>query len=161
MKKIFSLLMLIVFIVMFSGSSLETSQSEALRVDSLERWYGRAGDPEGAMLYAYPLHGAVPSVDTSQNDGATDSSPLTIEQLVSSNDVQAIVIYDHWFTGRIPDSWIQVGAWKISNNVIAAGDTVFFYAPNNSLKAGVIENLANFSNILPPTVAQSGVYTLP
>lgn len=98
-------------------------------------------------------------VATHKLNGSYDKR--TIEQLVSSNDVQAIVIYDHWFTGRIPDSWIQVGAWKISNNVIAAGDTVFFYAPNNSLKAGVIENLANFSNILPPTVAQSGVYTLP
>lgn len=38
------------------------------------------------------------------------------------------VIYPGWFPDQIPDSWIPVMSWKITNNLGAARDTVVWYA---------------------------------
>lgn len=84
-----------------------------------------------------------------------------INQLVSDNDVRVVIIYNSWFNGKIPSNWIEVGKWKISNNVIAGSDEISFYAPSISAKKNLMDNLIEFSKTLPSTVAESGNYVSP
>lgn len=84
-----------------------------------------------------------------------------INQVVLDNHVRVVIIYNTWFNGTIPDNWIEVGKWKISNNVVAGGDEVSFYAPDNTFDKSLINNLTEFSDTLPSTVAQSGIYVSP
>jgi len=84
-----------------------------------------------------------------------------IHQLITNNNVQVVVIYNSWFEGQIPDDWIEVGKWKISNNVVCGSDEVSFYAPSNLEKEYLISSLADFSQRLPSAVSQSGIYTSP
>jgi hypothetical protein len=84
-----------------------------------------------------------------------------ISQIISDNKVQVIIIYNSWFNGKIPNNWVEVGKWKISNNVVASSDEVSFYAPNDSLKQSLMNHLIEFSHILPSSVTQLGMYVLP
>ena len=85
----------------------------------------------------------------------------SIEQLVSGSNVSLVMIYDEWFAGTIPDDWVKVGKWTISDNVVCASDNVSFYAPDDSYKQEAVSNLVGFSGTLPPTVDQSGIYVSP
>ena len=84
-----------------------------------------------------------------------------IRQLVSDHGVSLIVVYNTWFVGAIPDEWVEIGKWRISNNVACGSDEVSFYAPDDSYKEEIISNLAGFSVRLPSTVDQSGIYVSP
>ena len=84
-----------------------------------------------------------------------------LEQQVSSHDVPLIMIYNSWFAGIIPENWIEVGRWKISDNVVCGSDQVSFYATNDADKQELINNLIDFSNKLPASVDQSGIYLSP
>jgi hypothetical protein len=84
-----------------------------------------------------------------------------INQLTLNNNVQVVVIHGSWFNEEIPDNWIEVGKWKISNNVVAVRDEISFYATSDLFKTNLINNLIEFSHLLPSTVGQSGIYTSP
>ncbi len=84
-----------------------------------------------------------------------------IHQLVSKNDVDVVVIYNSWFDPQIPDDWIEIGRWKISDNVVCGSDEVSFYAPDKTKQEYLIKSLSDFSHMLPSTISQSGIYTSP
>jgi hypothetical protein len=84
-----------------------------------------------------------------------------IHQLVSRNNVQVVVIYNSWFNGLIPDGWIEIGRWKISDNVVCGSDEISFYASDNAQQEYLTRALVNFSRVLPSTISQSGIYTSP
>jgi len=84
----------------------------------------------------------------------------TIRKLVSKNNVEIIVIYDAWFKDNHPPEWIEVGKWKIVNNVVCANDTVTFYVPSKAFSSKAITSLQEFSRYLPKDVEQTGVYTV-
>jgi hypothetical protein len=71
------------------------------------------------------------------------------------------IVYDYWYGGQVgglPAEWTRVGQWTIPNNVIAAGETVSFYAPDPSEAPHLIQCLREFSTQLPREVIQSGSY---
>jgi hypothetical protein len=84
-----------------------------------------------------------------------------IDELVTTHNVEVILIYTSWFEGMIPSEWVEVGRWQIANNVVAGGNSVSFYAPDVSWETDLIANLQEFSDQLPPTVKQTGSYITP
>jgi hypothetical protein len=86
-----------------------------------------------------------------------------IYELTRSAQVKFAMVYDDWFEkdgiGGIPSQWINVGKWKILNNVVCGSDTVSFYAVDSSELDNLIENLRDFSSHLPKNVVQTGAYT--
>jgi len=84
-----------------------------------------------------------------------------IRRLVLDNKVKVIIIYNDWFDGNIPSDWIEVGRWKILNNVVTGGDEISFYAPDISSEKSLRKNLIDFSGALPATIIQSGSYLSP
>ena len=83
-----------------------------------------------------------------------------IYNLTQQKNVKIAIVYKHWFEkfGGLPSSWIEVGEWKISNNIVCGGETVTFYAVDPTEENKLIENLRNFSSKLPRDVKQSGKY---
>jgi hypothetical protein len=72
------------------------------------------------------------------------------------------VIYDQWLEahGGVPSAWVKAGSWTIEGNVIAAEDTVSFYAVDRAKTGRLIESLREFSRRLPGSVRQTGRYAL-
>jgi len=84
-----------------------------------------------------------------------------ISELLQDHPVGIVMIYSSWFEGEVPDEWIEVGRWRIADNVVCAADTVTFYSPNRLLLQDAVDSLSDFSDLLPATVMQSGLYTTP
>ncbi len=84
-----------------------------------------------------------------------------MRRTVLDNDVKVIIIYNDWFNENIPSDWIEVGRWKILNNVVTGGDEISFYAPDSLSENILRKNLVDFSRVLPATVIQSGSYLSP
>jgi len=99
------------------------------------------------------------SLDVAQAKRNGNYDADTIQELVLDNGVEIIVIYDAWFKDNRPSEWIEVGKWKIANNVVCADDTVTFYVPEESFKSKAVKSLQEFSFFLPNDVEQSGHYT--
>jgi hypothetical protein len=74
--------------------------------------------------------------------------------------VKVALVYDNWYTpiGGLPRDWVWVGQWALSDNVVAGGDTVSIYAVDESEMASLMQNLQDFSSLLPKDVKQSGRY---
>jgi hypothetical protein len=87
-----------------------------------------------------------------------------IGQLSRDKNIVLAIVYDKWFQLEdlegLPSEWIKVGNWKIQNNVVCGGDSVSFYAVKASEKDRLAYNLRLFSNMLPLSVEQSGLYTV-
>jgi 4-amino-4-deoxy-L-arabinose transferase-like glycosyltransferase len=98
-------------------------------------------------------------VAQSKQNGLFDKN--VIAMLAFANNVEIVIIYDSWFEGKIPFEWIEIGKWQIADNVICGDDTVSFYSPGTFWESDVTTNLREFSNQLPSTVKQSGIYTTP
>jgi len=79
-----------------------------------------------------------------------------IERIAKNSGVRIAIIYDSWFPGRVPPSWVRIGRWTIQNNVICGGDTVSFYAVDPAESAHLSESLGDFYTRLPPEVIQQG-----
>jgi hypothetical protein len=87
-----------------------------------------------------------------------------IGHLSRDKNIVLAIVYDEWFQLEdlegLPPEWIKVGNWKIQNNVICGGDAVSFYSVKTSEKDQLVCNLRLFSNLLPLSVGQSGLYTV-
>lgn len=94
-----------------------------------------------------------------KQDGSYTKSD--IRQLTSRNEVQIAVIYNSWFEGQIPDDWVEIGQWQIADNVICASDVVSFYATNDAQQEYLTSSLLDFSDSLPPSITESGLYMRP
>ena len=81
-----------------------------------------------------------------------------VRALTAAERTSIAIVYEGWFQG-ILDDWSKVGEWKIRNRVVAAEDTVSFWAVDPSQKESLIRNLQAFAGQLPATVLQSGEYT--
>ncbi len=82
-----------------------------------------------------------------------------IYDLTKSKRVRIAVVYARYFRlYRLPKQWVQVGQWRILNNVVCGDDTVSFYAVDPSETDNLINNLKAFSHCLPQNVIQSGKY---
>lgn len=100
-----------------------------------------------------------------------------ISELAKSEGTRIAIVYADWFRpgGRlwagvrpeampvpslsgIPSQWIKVGEWKIQNNVICNRNTVSFYAVEPKEANNLMENLRAFSDRLPESIFQTGLY---
>jgi hypothetical protein len=83
-----------------------------------------------------------------------------ILRLSKQAGVKVAMVYDNWYTpiGSLPRDWVWVGQWALPDNVVAGGDTVSIYAVDESETAPLIQNLQDFSSLLPKDVKQSGRY---
>jgi hypothetical protein len=83
--------------------------------------------------------------------------------LAGTRNIKAAFIYESWLgeTGAnvIPDSWVKVGQWQITDNIVCGSDKLSIYAVDIYGKDELIKNLKQFSSELPPGVKQSGLYT--
>jgi hypothetical protein len=86
-----------------------------------------------------------------------------IYNLTHQRNVAIAIVYDDWFhkngIGGVPQQWVRAGQWRISNNVVAGGDTVSLYAIDQSVGNHLILNLRQFAIKLPVDVKQYGTYT--
>ncbi len=85
-----------------------------------------------------------------------------IKALAIQKDVAIAVIYRKWLEipeiGGVPSDWKLAGQWTIQNNIVAAHDTVHFFAVNKEETENLMKNLAAFSPNLPEGVIQAGPY---
>lgn len=83
-----------------------------------------------------------------------------IDSVTQRKGVEIALVYDAWFQGgmTLPDSWIRVGQWSIRNNVVCGDDTVSIYGTNPQSVKNLILALKSFSNQLPVSVIESGIY---
>ena len=65
----------------------------------------------------------------------------------------AVAIYRSWFADAIPSDWIQVGTWKVPEEVVVADRTVTFYATRPADAALLARALQAFQAHLPPSVS--------
>jgi hypothetical protein len=87
-----------------------------------------------------------------------DYGAETIDALARARGVRLALVYDPWFTGKIPKSWIKAATWQIRDNYICAFDTVAIYAVDPKLAPRLIENLRTFGKQLPQDVTQWSPY---
>jgi hypothetical protein len=76
-----------------------------------------------------------------------------LARLAASAPPAAVVIYRSWFADAIPSDWIQVGTWKVPEEVVVADRTVTFYATRPPEAALLARALQAFQARLPPSVS--------
>lgn len=81
-----------------------------------------------------------------------------IGEITLKNKVEISVAFKNWFNGEFPENWIEVGTWKIKNNVICYDDTIHFFGINKKNALKLLENLRKFSSKLPEDITQRGLY---
>jgi hypothetical protein len=85
-----------------------------------------------------------------RREGRVDRALLA--RLAASAPPAAVVVYRSWFADAIPSDWIQIGTWKVPEEVVVADRTVTFYATRPAEAALLARELAAFEARLPPTV---------
>lgn len=80
-----------------------------------------------------------------------------LRDYIKNLDVDVIMIYDDWLENKIPEEWIKVGSWSLSDNVFVL-KTVSFYAPKVEKYQKLKESLKRYSKKLPSDVIQEGIY---
>jgi hypothetical protein len=85
-----------------------------------------------------------------RREGRVDRALLA--RLAAPAPPAAVVVYRSWFADAIPADWIQVGTWKVPEEVVVADRTVTFYATRPADAALLARGLAAFEARLPPTV---------
>ena len=69
-------------------------------------------------------------------------------------NVKVAILFEHWFAwyGGPPSQWIKVAQWTIKNNIVCGGDSVSFYAVEQSEAHRLVGHLRAFSTSLPKNV---------
>jgi hypothetical protein len=78
--------------------------------------------------------------------------PEELHRLVDAHGVQVVIVYEHWFRGRIPPQWTKVAQWTLPNNVAVGGPTVSFFAPRPEQAEVLERQVREFSSELPQGV---------
>lgn len=81
-----------------------------------------------------------------------------LRTFVLSKNAEIIVIYKSWFYPYIPSYWIEIGRWRIRDNVVCASDEVSFFVAQPYYEEKAISALRAFKKQLPPKVRQAGKY---
>lgn len=75
-----------------------------------------------------------------------------IYNLLAQNNVEIIIIYEHWFENISFENYTKIGEWKIKKNVVCGGETVSFFSRNDVL-ANIYSKFKDFTTAkLPKTV---------
>jgi hypothetical protein len=85
-----------------------------------------------------------------RREGRVDRALLA--RLAASAPPAAVVVDRSWFASAIPPDWIQVGSWRVPEEVVVADRTVTFYATRPADAALLARGLAAFQTRLPETV---------
>jgi hypothetical protein len=78
------------------------------------------------------------------------NDPGWLERLVAKHRIGLVMIYDSWFTGQIPGSWLRLGELKAAHHLTAASDTVGIYATSREAAPEAVSALRAFGRDLPP-----------
>ncbi len=79
-------------------------------------------------------------------------SPYFADSLARKINARLAVVYDPWFNPVLLNHWGKVASWTIQNNLIAAFDSVSFYAVDRGDTSALKNNLKAFQPQLPPSV---------
>jgi hypothetical protein len=81
------------------------------------------------------------------------ASADTYRDFIANHGVHLAIIYDEWFKGEIPASWVKVASMDLSRERISPDQKeVQFYATDASTATKLRPELQSFSKILPPRV---------
>lgn len=75
-----------------------------------------------------------------------------ISELANKKNCQIAIIYKEAFKDYIPENWIEVGSWKINNNIGCYMDKVTFFATSGDNMLSLTENLIKFKNEMPTDI---------
>lgn len=83
-----------------------------------------------------------------------------VKKITEENNVKIAILYEDWFNRfrGLPKSWIKVGSWKISNNVICGGNKVTFFAVDPGEAVNLLKDLKLYGKCLPKDVIQKFYY---
>ncbi|GAP09254.1 hypothetical protein BECAL_00395 [Bellilinea caldifistulae] len=78
-----------------------------------------------------------------------------VDDLAQSEGAALAILYPEWFDlYSKPAGWVEVGRWRIADNIVCTSDTVAFYALRPAQVNEIRQNLRDFSPELPETVQQ-------
>ncbi len=99
-------------------------------------------------------------IDVAQSRMAGTYDTQSIERIADERDVKIAIVYSGWFDdfGGLPDKWVNVGNWTIKGNEFSKMNTLSFYAVEESEIQVLKEKLLKFSNKLPKSINQEGLY---
>lgn len=86
--------------------------------------------------------------------GQFDAASLS--RITERNGVRVALVYREPLGSALPPEWKLAGAWKLPEHYIVGGDTVSFYALNDSELGPLRQALSNYASCLPAGIAQSG-----
>ncbi len=75
-----------------------------------------------------------------------------LADIAASEGVSVAAVYDDWFAGALPPTWVPVARWKIDDNRVCAKDTVTFYSADAAGAARLRARLERFAPRLPRRV---------
>lgn len=81
-----------------------------------------------------------------------------LRSFILFNNAEIIIIYRSWFYPNIPSEWIEIGRWRIKDNVVCGSNEVSFFVALPTYKQKATTNLKAFSKQLPSSVHQFGLY---
>jgi len=88
--------------------------------------------------------------------GRQNATEADIAALAAQDGCDIAIVFPEYFD--LPDEWVEVGRWRISNNLVAYSDTVAFLAIPPTDPRDLAEDLRRYSvTKLPPTVSAEGV----
>ena len=96
------------------------------------------------------------NLDVAKRRLSEDIDDLIITIPKGETRARIAIAYEMWFL--VPDSWIEVGKWKIPNNWVCTYPKVTFYVLDQDEAQSLIDNLRAFSDRLPEDIQQSGLY---
>ncbi|WP_322794320.1 hypothetical protein [Bellilinea sp.] len=82
-------------------------------------------------------------------------STAKVDRLAREQAASLAVLFPEWFDlYPQPPDWVEVGRWRIADNIVCTSDTVAFYALSPAQADEIAQNLRAFSSELPQTVQQ-------
>lgn len=123
-----------------------------------------AANDIGAISYFTDIHlvdlAGLASLDVAMARAEGRFNSSFIEEITKKKGTQLAIVYDNWFPGMLPKSWIKVGEWTYPDQTIQLGGrTVSFYATNPAMVERLTRELREFSPSLPKKIIESGLYT--
>jgi len=135
----------------------------------LQRYYPDASvavNDIGAVSFLTHVHlldlVGLASIDVLQLKRSGEYDTGHIQELCQKHGVRIAIVYDSWLKriairrNLLP--WTKVGEWRIFDNVICSDDVVSLYAVQPSETEKFVQNLRNYSSVLPIHVKQTGQY---
>lgn len=86
--------------------------------------------------------------------------PEAIRSVAEANGADVAVVFERWFErfGGLPRTWVRVGQWTISDNVVSGSPVVSFFATRPEAADRLASSLRSHASRLPARVRQAGAY---